>query len=204
MSSKKETSLPSSPRQSPISQPVPKLQNVVVTCDLQTRINLEHVALAARNAEYKPHRFKAVTLRIRTPRATALLFATGKVVVMGSKSYQLAVKALRKFAKIVNKVKGGENNGVCKLGKVIVRNMVANCTLQFQVSLELLASKCYQFCEYEPELFPGLVYRMIKPKVVVLVFVSGNVVITGATSMKDVQEAFGNIYPLLTLHAKKF
>ena len=50
---------------------------------------------------------------------------------------------------------------------------------------------------YEPELFPGLIYRMIKPKVVILVFVSGKVVITGAKTREEIYEAFQNLYPIL-------
>ncbi len=34
-------------------------------------------------------------------------------------------------------------------------------------------------CSYEPELFPGLIYRMVKPRIVLLIFVSGKVVLTG-------------------------
>jgi TATA-box binding protein (TBP) (component of TFIID and TFIIIB) len=33
--------------------------------------------------------------------------------------------------------------------------------------------------QYEPELFPGLIYRMKQPKIVLLIFVSGKVVLTG-------------------------
>ncbi|KAF7278643.1 hypothetical protein GWI33_008159 [Rhynchophorus ferrugineus] len=56
------------------------------------------------------------------------------------------------------------------------------------------------FSSYEPELFPGLIYRMVKPRIVLLVFVSGKVVLTGAKRRHEINEAFDNIYPIL----KKF
>lgn len=59
------------------------------------------------------------------------------------------------------------------------------------------------FSSYEPEIFPGLVYRMKKPKIVLLVFASGKIVITGAKVRDDLYAAFDNIYPVLTQFTKK-
>jgi len=53
------------------------------------------------------------------------------------------------------------------------------------------------FFSYEPELFPGLIYRMVKPKIVLLIFVSGKVVLTGAKVRSEIYEAFESIYPIL-------
>lgn len=52
--------------------------------------------------------------------------------------------------------------------------------------------------QYEPELFPGLIYRMVKPKIVLLIFVSGKIVLTGAKVREEIYEAFERIYPVLT------
>ena len=41
----------------------------------------------------------------------------------------------------------------------------------------------YSFSSYEPELFPGLIYRMVKPRIVLLIFVSGKVVLTGESEL---------------------
>ena len=63
--------------------------------------------------------------------------------------------------------------------------------------LEGLASRHHNFSSYEPELFPGLIYRMIKPKVVLLIFVSGKTVLTGAKVREEIYQAFEMIYPVL-------
>ena len=78
-----------------------------------------------------------------------------------------------------------------------IQNIVGCADIQFSVRLESLHTYHSQFCSYEPELFPGLIYRMIKPKVVLLVFVSGKVVITGAKTRDEIYEAFNNLYPIL-------
>lgn len=53
--------------------------------------------------------------------------------------------------------------------------MVGSCDVRFPIQLEGLNLTHTQFSTYEPELFPGLIYRMVKPRVVLLIFVSGKV-----------------------------
>lgn len=53
--------------------------------------------------------------------------------------------------------------------------MVGSCDVRFPIQLEGLCLTHTQFSTYEPELFPGLIYRMVKPRVVLLIFVSGKV-----------------------------
>ena len=69
--------------------------------------------------------------------------------------------------------------------------------IKFPIRLEGLASRHHMFSSYEPELFPGLIYRMIKPKIVLLIFVSGKIVLTGAKVREEIYQAFEMIYPVL-------
>lgn len=62
------------------SVPLPASQNVVATVNLECKLDLKDIALRARNAEYNPKRFAAVIMRIREPKSTALIFASGKMV----------------------------------------------------------------------------------------------------------------------------
>ena len=78
-----------------------------------------------------------------------------------------------------------------------IQNMVGSCDVRFAIRLEGLVLTHSQFSSYEPELFPGLIYRMVKPKVVLLIFVSGKVVLTGAKVRSEIYEAFDNIHPIL-------
>ncbi|KAF5379935.1 hypothetical protein D9757_007202 [Collybiopsis confluens] len=154
---------------------VPTLQNIVATVNLDCRLDLKTIALHARNAEYNPKRFAAVIMRIRDPKTTALIFASGKMVVTGAKSEDDSRLASRKYARIVQKL-GFD----AKFAEFKIQNIVGSCDVKFPIRLEGLAYSHGQFSSYEPELFPGLIYRMIKPKVVLLIFVSGKIVLTGA------------------------
>uniref|UniRef100_D8PTH1 TATA-box binding protein n=1 Tax=Schizophyllum commune (strain H4-8 / FGSC 9210) TaxID=578458 RepID=D8PTH1_SCHCM len=171
---------------------VPTLQNIVATVNLDCRLDLKTIALHARNAEYNPKRFAAVIMRIRDPKTTALIFASGKMVVTGAKSEDDSRLASRKYARIVQKL-GFD----AKFSEFKIQNIVGSCDVRFPIRLEGLAYSHGQFSSYEPELFPGLIYRMIKPKVVLLIFVSGKIVLTGAKVREEIYTAFNTIYTVL-------
>ncbi|KAM3877153.1 LOW QUALITY PROTEIN: TATA-box-binding protein [Diretmus argenteus] len=171
---------------------VPQLQNIVSTVNLGCKLDLKTIALRARNAEYNPKRFAAVIMRIREPRTTALIFSSGKMVCTGAKSEEQSRLAARKYARVVQKL-----GFPAKFLDFKIQNMVGSCDVKFPIRLEGLVLTHQQFSSYEPELFPGLIYRMIKPRIVLLIFVSGKVVLTGAKVRQEIYEAFENIYPIL-------
>lgn len=132
-------------------------------------------------------------MRIREPKTTALIFASGKMVVTGAKSEDDSKLASRKYARIIQKL--GFN---AKFTDFKIQNIVGSCDIKFPIRLEGLASRHHNFSSYEPELFPGLIYRMIKPKIVLLIFVSGKIVLTGAKVREEIYQAFEMIYPVLS------
>lgn len=154
---------------------VPQLQNIVSTVNLSCKLDLKKIALHARNAEYNPKRFAAVIMRIREPRTTALIFSSGKMVCTGAKSEEDSRLAARKYARIIQKL-----GFPAKFLDFKIQNMVGSCDVKFPIRLEGLVLTHGSFSSYEPELFPGLIYRMVKPRIVLLIFVSGKVVLTGA------------------------
>ncbi|KNC22959.1 TATA-box-binding protein [Lucilia cuprina] len=174
---------------------VPQLQNIVSTVNLCCKLDLKKIALHARNAEYNPKRFAAVIMRIREPRTTALIFSSGKMVCTGAKSEDDSRLAARKYARIIQKL-----GFPAKFLDFKIQNMVGSCDVKFPIRLEGLVLTHCNFSSYEPELFPGLIYRMVRPRIVLLIFVSGKVVLTGAKVRGEIYEAFDKIFPIL----KKF
>jgi transcription initiation factor TFIID TATA-box-binding protein len=114
-------------------------------------------------------------MRIREPKTTALIFASGKMVVTGAKSEDQAHIAARKYARIIQKL-----GFPAKFQDFKIQNIVGSCDVKFPIRLEGLQFAHGHYSSYEPELFPGLIYRMVQPKVVLLIFVSGKIVLTGA------------------------
>ncbi|KAG6504230.1 hypothetical protein ZIOFF_036561 [Zingiber officinale] len=179
---------------------VPTLQNIVSTVNLDCKLDLKAIALQARNAEYNPKRFAAVIMRIREPKTTALIFASGKmgrllaaVAQVAYSGWKLPYNGSFPYARIIQKL-----GFPAKFKDFKIQNIVGSCDVKFPIRLEGLAYSHGAFCSYEPELFPGLIYRMRQPKIVLLIFVSGKIVITGAKVREETYTAFENIYPVLT------
>jgi transcription initiation factor TFIID TATA-box-binding protein len=136
---------------------VPTLQNIVATVNLSARLDLKTIALHARNAEYNPFvalsglfvamltrsrkRFAAVIMRIREPKTTALVFASGKMVVTGAKSEDDSKLASRKYARIIQKL--GFN---AKFSDFKIQNIVGSCDIKFPIRYVLVLSLPCSHC----------------------------------------------------------
>lgn len=177
---------------------VPTLQNVVSTVNLACPLDLMKINFRTRNSEYNPSRFSGIVMRIREPHTTALLFRSGKMVITGARNEADSRLAARKYARIIQKL-----GFPVKFLEFKVQNIVGTCDLRFPIRVENLNQMHGQFSSYEPELFPGLIYRMVKPRVVLLIFVNGKVVMTGARTREELQEALDNIYPILKSFKKQ-
>ncbi|XP_073988969.1 TATA-box binding protein-related factor [Rhodnius prolixus] len=190
--------VPQAPAQNAETGPIPRVQNVVCTVNLGCHLDLSRINTHTRNSEYNPRRFCGVVMRLLSPRSTALVFSSGKIVVTGVKHEEHAVLASRKFARIIQKL-----GFPVKFEDFRIHNMVATCDLRFPIRIENLHQVHGQFSSYEPELFPALIYRMIRPRIVVLIFVNGKIVVTGAKSRVDIQEGLDNIIPILRSFRKQ-
>ncbi|KAL7550316.1 hypothetical protein ACHAWF_013555 [Thalassiosira exigua] len=170
-----------------------RIQNMSASADLGVRLDLKQIALRCRNTEFNPRRFAAVIMRLREPRATALVFASGKLIITGTKSSHNSSLATKKIAYILERV-GFQPASYINFK---VQNIVGTVDVGFPVRLEGVAFARPTFSSYEPELFPGLIYRLVQPRVVLLIFVSGKVVVTGAKTEEMMVEGLKKVYPVL-------
>ena len=168
------------------------IQNVVASASLNQKFNLLDIVKNFRNVEYNRERFPGLVFRLKKPKTATLIFSTGKMVCTGAKSEKLARRAVHK---VIRELK---NNGIIILGKpkITIQNMVASANLHGSIDLET-AADVLDNVMYEPEQFPGLIYRMQDPKTVLLLFASGKLVCTGAKSEEMVYESVSNIYEVL-------
>ncbi len=166
--------------------------NVVATASLGQKLDLIAIMKVFRNVEYRPKKFPGLVFRLKKPKTATLLFSTGKMVCTGAKSEKLAKSAVRKVVKEL------KNNDIIILGKpeTVIQNIVATANLHSKVDLEA-AADVLENVMYEPEQFPGLIYRMGDPKVVILVFASGKLVCTGGKSAKMVDVAVAKLHGIL-------
>src|SRR3989338_3304988 len=164
------------------------IQNVVVSANTHMKFPLELLAQKLDNAEYEPESFPGLVYRVDKPKASTLLFTTGKVICSGSKSLAEAKKAIRRALEKI----GEAGIKPSKRIDVEVVNIVASANLKAKMDLNKIVFELGE-CEYEPEQFPGLVYRLDNPKVVFLIFNSGKIVCTGAKSEEAVSKAINTL-----------
>jgi transcription initiation factor TFIID TATA-box-binding protein len=162
-----------------------KIENVVatVTVEITEKIDLNQIARKHAEVEYNPERFPGLVMRIEKPRATILIFSTGKMVVTGLRKAAEAERVVDKVVKNIRKA------GI-KLAnpEITIQNIVASGDLHTNIDLNM-AAIVMEYAMYEPEVFPGLIYRMQDPKTVFLIFSTGRIVCTGAKQKEIVRDA---------------
>jgi transcription initiation factor TFIID TATA-box-binding protein len=174
----------------PKTKAIIKIQNVVASATLNQRIDLNAIVKSYPNVEYRPEQFPGLVFRLKKPKTATLIFNSGKMVCTGAKSEKLARRAVMTVVKELKK------GGIIIISKpeLKIQNIVSSVSLGGRIELEEASTLGKTM--YEPEQFPGLIYRMDEPKVVILIFASGNLVCTGAKREQDVYDA------VYKLHAK--
>lgn len=168
------------------------VENVVATATLNQNIDLNSIVRIFPGVEYRPEQFPGLVYRLRKPKTTTLIFSSGKMVCTGAKSEGQARKSV---TKVVDELK---RNGVVILRKpeIQVQNIVASAGLGGHIDLEK-STYSLRRTMYEPEQFPGLIYRMDDPKVVILIFSTGKLVCTGAKKEAEVHRAVAKLQETL-------
>ena len=164
------------------------IENVVASATLNQRIDLNSIVRLFPGVEYRPEQFPGLVYRLKKPKTATLIFSSGKMVCTGATSEKLARKAVMR---VVDELK---RNGIVILGKpeIQVQNIVASAGLGGRIDLEKVTYSLKRTM-YEPEQFPGLIYRMDDPKVVILIFASGKLVCTGAKKEAEVPRAIAKL-----------
>ncbi len=162
-----------------------KIENVVatVTLDIKMKIDLNIIARKYADVEYNPERFPGLVMRIEKPKATILIFSTGKMVVTGMRKASEAKIVVNNVIQRIKKAKIEVSNP-----KITVQNIVASGNLHTPIDLNM-AAVVMENAMYEPEVFPGLIYRMQDPKTVFLIFSTGRIVCTGGKNKEIVAAA---------------
>ncbi len=163
-----------------------RVVNIVVSTSLQHDIPLEKMAATLSNTEYNPEQFPGLVIRIKEPKTSALIFSSGKVVCTGARSMDKVNESIKKIIKSLEKI----GIKIKIKPEVKIQNIVASGTVGMDLNLNTLAMKLKN-TEYEPEQFPGLVYKLIDDsiKATFLLFSNGKVVCTGTKSEKEVRIA---------------
>lgn len=165
-----------------------KIQNIVATTSLGVRIPLVKLARSDPDTEYNPEQFPGLVLRIKKPKSPVLVFSSGNLVCTGTKSIAqvnlVIAQVIKKLRKIKVRVQGKP--------KITVQNMVASGAININLNLNKLTLEL-ENTEYEPEQFPGLVYKLNDPNATFLLFSNGKLVCTGTKNRKQLEDAMNKL-----------
>ena len=173
----------------PKTKAIINIQNVVASATLDQKVDLNAVVKGYPGVEYRPEQFPGLVFRLKRPKTATLIFNSGKMVCTGAKSEKESRRAVMTVVKELKK------SGIIIISKpdLKVVNIVASASLGGRIDLEQAVTTLGKTM-YEPEQFPGLIYRMDEPKVVILIFASGNLVCTGAKKEQDVYDAVHKLH----------
>jgi len=161
-----------------------KVQNIVATTSLGKPISLTKLARTQSNTEYNPETFPGLILRVKKPKSAVLVFTSGNLVCTGTKSIQQVKEVINSVIRQLRKI----NVRITEKPKINVQNIVASGSIDMQLNLNVLALEL-ENTEYEPEQFPGLVYKLIEPNATFLLFSNGKLVCTGTKNKQQLDDS---------------
>jgi transcription initiation factor TFIID TATA-box-binding protein len=161
-----------------------KVQNIVATTSLGKPVPLTKLARTQSNTEYNPEQFPGLVLRIKQPKSAVLVFSSGNLVCTGTKSVAQVKEVINQVIKQIAKI----GVKVTQKPKITVQNIVASGSIDLTLNLNILALTL-ENTEYEPEQFPGLVYKLVDPTATFLLFSNGKLVCTGTKNKEQLEES---------------
>ena len=169
-----------------------KIQNIVATTSLGKEVPLTKLAKTVPNTEYNPEQFPGLVLRVKEPKSAVLVFSSGNLVCTGTKSIAQVKQVIEQVIKILKKI----NITITDKPKITVQNIVASGSINMMLNLNYLSLEL-ENTEYEPEQFPGLVYKLEDPPATFLLFSNGKLVCTGTKNNKQLRESMDQLVKTL-------
>lgn len=190
-----------------LPSPPTAIHNFVGTARLATGnlpLDLHRVSRLVPNMVFAKQKFAAITVRLSEPFCTVLLFTSGKMVLTGCKTYMQCILAALQLR---DTLRGGFPFDRFEVTDVCVQNIVGNSDLELgpsdTVDLDGLMADHRVYCTYLKNMFPGLIYRPPDCPVVLLIFKSGKVVITGGRSVNDIEQGWRDLWPVVSQYVRR-
>jgi transcription initiation factor TFIID TATA-box-binding protein len=170
----------------------PIVQNLICTVELAVSLKLSLLTKLWPGSKYNPEKFSALILKIQQPKSTLLIFYNGNVVCTGTK---LVDDAILVIELLCTKLAHIGYKAVPSAFKV--RNVVGSFDMNHPIRVEDLCLAYPKQCTYTPELFPALKFQLTNPKMCVLIFHKGKLILTGGKSIEELRHGFTCIVEVL-------
>ncbi|KAM8720482.1 hypothetical protein ACLKA7_006516 [Drosophila subpalustris] len=166
------------------------INNVVCSFSVRCHLKLREIALNGANVEYRREN-GMVTMKLRRPYTTASIWSSGRITCTGATSESQAKIAARRYARVLNKL-----GFPTHFQNFRIVNVLGTCSMPWAIKIVNFSERHRDNASYEPELHPGVTYKMREPKATLKIFSTGSITVTAA-SVNDVESAIQHIYPLV-------
>lgn len=172
------------------------LVNLVGSLRLERELDLSTLSTDLDNTEYHPETYPSMIYRPFEGTGVSILTpSSGRLAIVGAKSKEELVDAVEEFLSAIYEL-GIETDKTSD--DILIQNVVVNYDFEREFDLSVVAVALdLNNIEYEPEQFPGLIYRSHSGNATVLVFASGKVVITGAKTFSKAIQSCNELYEQL-------
>ncbi len=174
--------------------------NIIGVYSTGVELDLAKTSQCISKSVYNPHRFAAIIVKSIAPKSICLLFKSGKIVISGCKTETELKKSVLLMVKVLKHI--GLSSINYRDEEVKIRSMSGHFVFPYKISLEKFYFSHIAESTYEPELFPGLIYRLLNPAIVYTIYVSGKVLINGVKSKAEINKAIDVIYGELVNYRK--
>ena len=175
-----------------------RVQNIVATTSLGKQVSLTKLARSQSNTEFNPEQFPGLVLRIAKPKSAVLVFSSGNLVCTGTKSVAQVKEVIHEVIKQLKRI----GVYVTQKPKIEVQNIVASGSIDIALNLNVLALQLKN-TEYEPEQFPGLVYKLDEPNATFLLFSNGKLVCTGTKNKEQLEDSMKQLLKNVKISLKE-
>lgn len=153
------------------------ISNVVCSFSVRCHLNLRTIALNGFNVEFRREN-GMVTMKLRRPYTTASIWSSGRITCTGATSESMAKIAARKYARCLQKL-----GFRVRFHNFRIVNVLGTCSMPWAIKITPFSEKHRKDASYEPELHPGVTYKLKEPKATLKIFSTGSITVTGGLTL---------------------
>jgi transcription initiation factor TFIID TATA-box-binding protein len=165
-----------------------RIENIVASSKIASKLSIKQLSTKLKGTSYNPEEFTGLTIKFKDPNVAVLLLPNGKAVSTGAKNLDQVNNSIKKVSNRLKKA----GVTIRKKQETEVQNIIVTTNLKKELHLSSIAKGLLlENTNYEPDQFPGLIYKIENSSAIVIIFSSGKLVCTGSKSLEEATKTVG-------------
>ncbi len=159
-----------------------QIENIIAYTQISELLDIKILSEKIIDSSYNPSEFNGLSIKYDKEKIAVIVLGTGKIFCTGAKEINDAIDKIKKVISQIKKI-GLE---IKKDYKIKIQNIIATANLNKELNLESIAKNLIiQDVDYQPNVFPGLIYKTDDIHTILIIFNTGKIVCTGAKNIDD-------------------